>query len=83
VHSVQSQAEHKFHLVPYETGKYRFCLKLSDKQKRLLHHNADRSVSWDLQVGHADHSTEHAKEGDAQGLWHYGECVCLWVDEAL
>lgn len=28
VHEVQNQPEAKFHLVPYEDGRYKFCLRL-------------------------------------------------------
>ncbi len=29
VHETLAQQEAKFHLVPYETGRYRFCLSLN------------------------------------------------------
>ncbi|GFH12289.1 GOLD domain-containing protein [Haematococcus lacustris] len=43
------QTESKFHQVPYETGRYRFCLTVSE-----LHHSArytlPREVVWDLHL---------------------------------
>ncbi|KAJ9512953.1 Emp24/gp25L/p24 family protein [Haematococcus lacustris] len=70
VHNSGRQTESKFHQVPYETGRYRFCLTVSE-----LHHSArytlPREVVWDLHLGHAGVSGEHVHEHDTTSLWHY------------
>ncbi|KAG2487692.1 hypothetical protein HYH03_013691 [Edaphochlamys debaryana] len=71
VHEVQGESEAKFHLVPYETGKYRFCLRLN-QEKTGSRYVLSREVLWDLHVGHAEtHGAASLKEHDTQGLWHY------------
>lgn len=56
----------RFHLVPYETGKYRFCLRLN-QDKTGSRYVLSREVLWDLHVGHADtHSNTNLKEHDTQ-----------------
>ncbi|GFR46737.1 hypothetical protein Agub_g8360 [Astrephomene gubernaculifera] len=70
VHETIGETEAKFHLVPYETGKYRFCLRLN-QEKTGSRYVLSREVLWDLHVGHADPHAENVKEHDAQSLWHY------------
>eukprot|EP00198_Chlamydomonas_reinhardtii_P012202 XP_001701539.1 Emp24/gp25L/p24 family protein [Chlamydomonas reinhardtii] len=71
VHETVGEPEAKFHLVPYETGKYRFCLRLN-QDKTGSRYVLSREVLWDLHVGHADtHSNTNLKEHDTQSLWHY------------
>ncbi|GLI62675.1 hypothetical protein VaNZ11_005351 [Volvox africanus] len=70
VHEVHGEPETKFHLVPYESGKYRFCLRLN-QEKTGSRYVLSRDVLWDLHVGHSDHHADNVKEHEAQGLWHY------------
>lgn len=55
----------RFHLVPYETGKYRFCLRLN-QEKTGSRYVLSREVLWDLHVGHSEHHEENVKEHDTQ-----------------
>lgn len=78
VHETHAQSEAKFHLVPYETGIYRFCLSLN-QDRTGARYVLTRDVVWDLHVGHADLDSDHVKEHDTQSLWHYGkQCRCAW-----
>jgi len=70
VHETHAQNEGKFHLVPYETGRYKFCISLN-QDRTASRYVLARDVVWDLHVGHADHASDHAKEDDTQALWHY------------
>ncbi|KAG2454407.1 hypothetical protein HYH02_001429 [Chlamydomonas schloesseri] len=71
VHETVGEPETKFHLMPYETGKYRFCLRLN-QDKTGSRYVLSREVLWDLHVGHADtHTNTNLKEHDTQSLWHY------------
>jgi len=73
-HSTRSQVEGKFNVVPYESGRYKFCLALSSQRKasRNARSAVAETVMWDLHVGHVDHGAGHAKEEDTKGLWHAG-----------
>lgn len=70
VHEAIGQSEGKFHLIPYESGRYRFCLTLN-QDRTMSRYVLARDVIWDMHVGHADHSHDHVKEHDTQSLWHY------------
>mmetsp|Transcript_18835 Transcript_18835/g.32163 ORF Transcript_18835/g.32163 Transcript_18835/m.32163 type:complete len:212 (+) Transcript_18835:38-673(+) len=70
VHETHSQADGKFHLVPYESGRYKFCISLNYDPAN-ARYVTQRDVVWDLHMGHADHALDAMKEHDTQGLWHY------------
>ena len=66
VHETLGESEAKFHVVPYESGRYRFCLTLSAVGSR---HTLARDVIWDLHVAsyHAvDSDKQHIKEKDTE-----------------
>jgi hypothetical protein len=69
VHESTAQSEGKFNLVPYEAGRYKFCMKLN-QDKSLSKYVLSRDIIWDLHVGKAD-APDHIKETDTQTLWHY------------
>ncbi len=52
--------------MPYETGKYRFCLRLNS-EKTGSRYVLSREVLWDLHIGHAD-THDNVKEHDTQ-VW--------------
>lgn len=70
------EKEGKFSLVPYESGRYTFCLSLVERlHGRVYSGELTPSVVWDLHVGLS--SGDHAKEGDTDLLWQNGGCVGL------
>ena len=71
VHETVGEPEDRFHVVPYETGKYRFCLRLN-QEKTGSRYVLSRELNWDLHIGHADtNGGDSLKEQDTQSLWHY------------
>eukprot|EP00195_Chlamydomonas_chlamydogama_P009940 CAMPEP_0202906592 /NCGR_PEP_ID=MMETSP1392-20130828/39654_1 /ASSEMBLY_ACC=CAM_ASM_000868 /TAXON_ID=225041 /ORGANISM="Chlamydomonas chlamydogama, Strain SAG 11-48b" /LENGTH=179 /DNA_ID=CAMNT_0049595191 /DNA_START=193 /DNA_END=729 /DNA_ORIENTATION=+ len=70
VHETHAMSEGRFHLIPYETGRYKFCLTLN-QDRQMSRYVMARDVIWDLHVGHADHTHDNVKEHDTQSLWHY------------
>lgn len=73
VYEILGQNDGKFHLIPYEAGRYKFCLRLNH-DKTHSRYVLSRDVVWDLHVGHAD-TTDGMKEQDTQNLWHYVHTV--------
>jgi hypothetical protein len=57
--------------VPYENGRYKFCLVASNQRKASRYVLA-WNVMWDLHVGHVDSTSSHAEEDDTKGLWRAG-----------
>jgi hypothetical protein len=51
--------------VPYESGKYKFCLRLN-QEKTGSRYVLSREVLWDLHVGQAENHSENVKEHDTQ-----------------
>jgi hypothetical protein len=47
---VLSSMQGKFHLVPYESGRYKFCLTLAHERAN-SRYVLSRDVVWDLHVG--------------------------------
>lgn len=71
VHETVGETEARFNVVPYETGKYRFCLRLN-QEKTGSRYVLSRELMWDLHIGHADtNGGDSLKEHDTQSLWHY------------
>lgn len=64
------ESEGRFHVVPYETGKYKFCLRLN-QDKTGSRYVLSREAVWDLHFGHAETAAgaDSLKEQDTQGLW--------------
>lgn len=73
VYEILGQNEGKFHLIPYESGRYKFCLRLNH-DKTHSRYVLSRDVVWDLHVGHAD-THDGVKEQDTHNLWHYVHTV--------
>ncbi|GAX77065.1 hypothetical protein CEUSTIGMA_g4511.t1 [Chlamydomonas eustigma] len=73
VYHADEEREDKFNLIPYETGKYRFCLKVVP-DRFLSRYVYTRDVIWDLHESKVqdlhDHS-RHGKESDTESMWHY------------
>mmetsp|Transcript_4473 Transcript_4473/g.12174 ORF Transcript_4473/g.12174 Transcript_4473/m.12174 type:complete len:212 (+) Transcript_4473:65-700(+) len=71
-HSIKAQTESKFRVVPYESGRYKFCLTVSNQRKvsRTVRSGQADTVMWDMHVGHVDYNANHAKEDDTKSLWN-------------
>ncbi|MEW5316230.1 MAG: hypothetical protein WDW38_007611 [Sanguina aurantia] len=75
IHELQGQAEGKFHLVPYETGRYKFCMRLNQERSG-ARYVLTREVVWDLHIGHPDPAMhDNVKENETQALWAYVHLV--------
>lgn len=63
----QYVSEAKFNVVPYETGRYRFCLSINSAQRGLSRYIMQRDVVWDLHIAGADLHHGHAKVSSRLG----------------
>lgn len=63
----QYVSEAKFNVVPYETGRYRFCLNIDSAQQGLSRYIMQRDVVWDLHIAGADLHHGHARVSRAVG----------------
>ena len=75
----QYVSEAKFNVVPYETGRYRFCLSINSAQRGLSRYIMQRDVVWDLHIAGADLHHGHAKVSGRTGGVGEGKRKALQV----
>eukprot|EP00798_Chlamydomonas_sp_ICE-L_P022808 gene22808-29974_t len=75
VHRDLDKSEGEFHLLPQESGMYRFCLTVSTVKHNPMHgRGLMKEVVWDLHTSYyhvENHEKDSLKDNDAEDLWHY------------
>eukprot|EP00798_Chlamydomonas_sp_ICE-L_P000297 gene296-1630_t len=75
VHRDLDKSEGEFHLLPQESGRYRFCLTVSTVKHNPMHgRGLMKEVVWDLHTSYyhvENHEKDSLKDNDAEDLWHY------------
>lgn len=69
VYQVIGESDGKFNLITYETGRYKFCLKLN-QDRTVSRYVLARDVMWDLHIGNPV-MHDGANEQETKELWKH------------